>query len=120
MEGEEVWWEGESGTHYRFLVACLDTRIGLLVPGIFIIVRREKDGWLPLYCGRTSDLNERVVADVALGCLGEAGATHVHIRAAHDGEVLMNLEWNDLVPHLKPLCGERVDASSATRQSAPR
>jgi hypothetical protein len=97
-------WSGQSGQKYRYTVYMFGTAFGP-GPANFIFARETRPGqYQALYVGQTQDLSEPFDDPVALECLKQGRATHIHVRHSDAREEIRRAERSDLISACDPPC----------------
>lgn len=98
-EPEKFDWTGASGQKYTYWIYELPAELSPRQIGNYIYAKPEGADWKPLYIGQ-GDLKEKAQIDLhpQSRCLGQKGATHVHVhinenqadRTAEEADLLRN------------------------------
>jgi hypothetical protein len=97
-------WTGQSGQKYRYTVYMYGTVFGP-GPANFIYASETRPGqYQALYVGQTDDLSEPFEDPVAIECLRQGRATHIHVRHSDARAELRRAERSELISALRPPC----------------
>lgn len=80
-KSEAICWEGASGSLYKYFIHKLPTNFSENQEGNYIFCKKEYlEIWVPVYIGH-GDLSNRISKNHHKSqCIGEKGATHVHVH----------------------------------------
>ena len=99
-KSEATYWEGASGRLYKYFIHELPTSFSENQEGNYIFCKKDYLGiWVPVYIGQ-GDLSRRISENHhKIRCIGERGATHVHVHLNEVEEIRVAEEKDLLDKH---------------------
>lgn len=94
--------KGKSGNVYEFELYPWDTAFNA-VPVVYVVMRKDPDGYAVLYVGETGDLKARIGNHENQPCFDRHRKTHLAVRRESSGERRLSIEA-DLVAAYNPAC----------------
>ena len=105
---DTVLWHGRDGVAYAYYVNSWDRPLRD-APGNYILVRRERRQWVPLYIGETESLRDRLTnGHDQWHRARRHGMTHIHAHVNLNGAAARRDEEADLLRHYRPVCNNRI------------
>lgn len=97
-------WTGASGQKYRYTVYMFGTAFGP-GPANFVYARETRPGqYVAVYIGQTDDLSRPFDDALAMQCIRQQRATHIHVKLSTAPEEARRAERSDLIAEWNPSC----------------
>lgn len=102
---DTIEWPGQSGTKYKYWFTLkMENPSMKEEAGNYMFVKKQTDGWVPIYIGQTRNLNDRLTNHPELDCVSRNGGTHLMAHTNSDGKEARLAEEADLVAQWNPPC----------------
>jgi predicted GIY-YIG superfamily endonuclease len=100
-------WPGASGQTYQYHVYAFGTALKA-EPGNYIYAKlNSQNQWVPLYIGKTDDLENRVSNHEKRECVRRNGGTHIHAHLTPGERSIRLAEETDLRTNFTTSCNEQ-------------
>ena len=100
-----IFWEGASGTKYKYWIYDIGYDKFDPVPANYIFAKEaEPQKHEPIYIGETEDISERFDDHHKIDCIRRNGATHIHAHKSNSDKETRCSEESDLINKWKPIC----------------
>lgn len=97
-------WDGKSGNNYKYWIHVIEVEFKAS-PGNYVFAKKTLDGrFRPIYVGETGDLSERFDNHHKMGCIKNAGATHICVHTSGNDDTVRRAEEADIIEKWQPSC----------------
>ncbi len=103
-------WPGASNKKYKYwFMKRLEPAPGEIKaePGNYMFVKRQANGWVPVYIGQTGNLRNRLASHPEIACVKQNNGTHLMAHTSGDGEQTRKTEESNLIAKWNPPCNQQ-------------